>query len=98
MSFPEDVPFEVVREKWNTYDIGDGLILKTKVVLLKILKPPEVQIENVSSLVFQSPTLFVIYAPNDKKGTPETREITNELINESIIKDIDPQLIGEENI
>ena len=37
MSFPEEVSFEVINEKWNSYDLGDGIILKAKIVLVKIL-------------------------------------------------------------
>jgi len=91
--YPEDVPFEVVREDWCTYDLGNGCILKTKLVLAKILKPPRVPLENIQELQFQTRPHFVVYAPLEKKGTPETRPLTPELLRKSIIEDVDPKPI-----
>lgn len=53
----EDVPFKVVREEWNTYDLGDGLQLRARVVLLKVLKPPDIPIRGDS---YQIHTHFVV--------------------------------------
>lgn len=91
---PEDIPFEVICERWSSYDLGDDIILKTKMVLLKILKPANVPLQNVRDFIFQgaNPHL-VVCAPLDKKGTPTTQQLTPELIEESIIRDIDPRPI-----
>lgn len=97
MSFPEEVPFEVKSEKWNTYDLGNGITLKAKIVLIKILKPSGVALEEVSELIYNAPVFIAVYAPPDKKGTPETKKITLELISKSITEDLDPIPI-EENI
>jgi len=97
MSLPEDVAFEVRKEKWSSYDLGEDIILKTKLVLLKILKPPGIPFRDIRELAFQTRPLFVIYAPLEKKGAPETRPITQDLIRESIIEDIEPKPI-EENV
>jgi len=98
MSLPEDVKFEVVRENWNSYDVGHNLILKTKVVLVKIIKPPNVSIQDVRQLGFVTPVLTAVYSPLERKGTPETRTLTPDLINESIVEDLDPKLLGTEQI
>ena len=98
MSQPEDVHFEVIQERWNSYDLGDEVVLKTKLVLMKISKPVGSPIEDSRQMAFQTQPLFVAYAPLVLKGTPETRPITPELMNEAIIEDIDPVLIGAENI
>ncbi len=97
MSFPEGIPFEVVSEKWSSYDLGEGITLKTKLVLVKILKPPNVPLESVSELVFNAPVFTAIYAPPEKKGTPETKELTAELLQTSIVEEVDPKPI-EENV
>jgi hypothetical protein len=96
MSLPEDVPFEVVREPWNIYDVGHNLTLKVKVVLVKILKPPGVPLDSAAELVFQTQPFFAVWAPLESKKTPETREITSELMNESVIEDLDPKCVGGE--
>lgn len=98
MSLPEDVPFKVVREKWNCYDIGHNLILKTKLVLLKLLKPVKIPLGETKEFVFQANPFFVCYSPFEEKGTPETRKITTKLMEESIIEDLDPKIIGDDII
>ena len=67
-------------------------------MLLKILKPANVPLNDATQFVFQTHQHFVCCAPLDKKRAPETRQLTPELMNESIIRDIDPVLIGEEII
>ena len=88
--FPEDVPFEVVREPWCTYDIGDDCTLRTKLVILKILKPPGIPLEKVKGLNFPAHVHIAVDAPPEKKGTPETKKLTPELLRNSIVEDIDP--------
>lgn len=90
-SYPEDVPFEVLRERWCSYDLGNDCTLRIKLVLGKILKPPGVSIEKSKEFNFQSMPHIAIFAPQDKKGTPETRPLTMELLEESIIDYIDPK-------
>ena len=97
MSFPEEVPFEVISEKWNTYDLGNEIILKAKIVLVKILKPSGIALEEVPELIYNAPVVIAVYAPLEKKGTPETKELTPALVSKSISEDLDPVPL-EENI
>ena len=90
--YPEEVNFRVNSENWNTYDIGEDLILKTKIILIKILKPTGIPLEKVKEFNFQlSPIQLAIYCPNKRKGTPSTQQLTSEVIEESIIRDADPK-------
>ena len=90
-SYPEDVPFEVIRESWCSYDVGNDCTLRIKLVLAKILKPPGVSIEKSREFNFQARPSIAIYAPQDKKGPPETKQLTPKLLEESIIDYIDPK-------
>lgn len=98
MSYPEDVPFEIVREQWNSYDLGKDVVLKTKLVLMKISKPVDLPIEEAKQMGFQAHPHFVVYTPVELKGTPEMRRITPKLMTEAIIEDIDPVPIGAETV
>jgi hypothetical protein len=91
--YPEDVPFEIVNEKWNKYDLGDGCTLRTKITLQKILKPPNVPLDRVQSLNFNHHVHLIVDAPLEKKGAPETKQLTAQFIQESIIEDLDPKPI-----
>jgi len=95
--YPEDVPFEVIKEKWCTYDLGNGCTLKTKIVLGKIMKPPDIPLERTKEWNFQTKPHFIVYTPIELKGTPETRPLTSQIMEESIIEDVDPTPI-ETNI
>lgn len=93
--YPEDIDFKVLNEKWNVYDLGDGITIKTKLVLGKILAPPGVPLEYSKEFRFQAKPLISIYAPTSKKGEPYTLPLTSDVIEESIIEDIDPKPIEE---
>jgi len=89
--YPDDVPFKVVSEPWCEYDVGDNCILRTKLVLIKVLKPPGVSLDRIRELNFKTHQLFAVYAPSDKKGAPETRQMTPEFLEDSIVEDIEPK-------
>jgi hypothetical protein len=94
--YPEDVNFRVRSENWNTYDLGDDITLKTKVMLVKILKPQGISLDKVKEFNFQiSPIQMAIFCPNKRKGTPSTQELTPEILEESIVRDADPKIIQE---
>ena len=94
--YPEDVPFNVVKENWFTWDLGNDCILKIKLVLGKILKPPSVPLEKVENFNLQHQAFTIVTAPLHVKGSPETRELTKELLDESIIEDIDPKPLAQD--
>ena len=73
--------------------LGEGCILRTKLVLGKILKPAGVPLDKVKEYNLPHNFSFNVYAPLDKKGAPETRPLTPKLIEESIVEDIDPKPI-----
>lgn len=89
--YPENVPFTIVQEKWCSYDVGDGSILRTKLTLQKIVKPADIPLEKVPALNFNTHAHLIIYTKLSKKGTPETKKLTPEFLQESIVEDIDPK-------
>lgn len=89
--YPEDVPFDIIRESWCSYDLGNDITLKSKLVLLKILKPADVRMDDARRFIFQTAKpLVIVTCPNERKGAPMTQELTNELLNNSVTHDIDP--------
>lgn len=92
--YPEDVPFEVKREKWSVYDLGDGCTLRVKITLQKVLKPPGVPLDKVQGLNFNHHVHLVVDAPLNKKGAPETKQLTKQFLQDSIVEDIDPKPIS----
>lgn len=94
--YPEDVPFHVVRENWCTWGLGNKCILKIKLVVSKVLKPGGVPLDQVREFSFQHKAFISVSVPIHLKGTPETRPLTNELIEESIVEDIDPRPLTQD--
>jgi len=89
--YPEDVPFHVVKENWCTWDLGNDCILKIKLVVAKIMKPGGMPLDQVREFKFHQQSFISISSPIQVKGAPETKPLTHELIEESIIEDIDPR-------
>lgn len=89
MPFPKDVKFEVVKEGWNEYKLGDGATLRTKLILGKIVIPAGFTLENTGSFNFQTKNMVAVYVPQNMKGTPLGRPLTPQELEASIVEDLD---------
>lgn len=71
----EELPFKILEEVWNEYELQDDTILKARVVLLKLLRPNKIS-EQISKdqkqvqIGFQSQNHVVAYSPANKRGQP----------------------------
>lgn len=88
-AYPQDIEFEIIKENWNEYELSDGAILKTKLVLGKVLCPPGATLETTVAFNFQTQNMIIAYVPTKMKGTPIGRHLTPEEIRDSIVEDLD---------
>jgi hypothetical protein len=94
------IDFETIKENWNFYEVEDGIIIKFKVVLLKIIPtvaPVQVQIPgqgqvHPQTLAFNTANLMTILSTKEAKGTPSS--LYNEIKIEK--KDIPFKILTEE--
>ena len=69
VSFDYDyVDFKVKKEDWNAYKLEDGVSLKFKVVLIKVIKPKEER-QGVP-LAFATTNVLAVFSPKELRGTP----------------------------
>ena len=73
--------FEIIKEPWNKYQISDGSVLKTRIVLTEVERvmkgaKPEFSIN--------SQTLVVLNADPSLKGEPDTKRHTAREIEEAV--------------
>lgn len=88
-TYPQDIEFKVVREKWNEYRLSDGAILRAKLILGKVLAPPGVALEDTDVLNFQTQNMIIAYVPSKMKGTPIGRPLTPQELQDSVTDDLD---------
>jgi hypothetical protein len=88
-AYPYDVDFEVVEEGWNEYKLSDGAILRTKLVLGKVVTSAGVPPDKAKEYGFNSQTMVVAYVPQDMKGTPGGRPLTPQEIADAVVEDLD---------
>lgn len=88
-SYPKDLKFEVIKEGWNEYKLDDGAILRTKLILGKVIIPAGFTLENTGRFDFQTQNMIVAYVPQNMKGTPIGRPLTPQEIEDSIVEDLD---------
>lgn len=70
--FPSDydeMEFEIVEEGWNEYELSDGVRIKGRVFLAKIIRDPN-NLKNMNFDVTQPK--WSIYAPVELRGPPST--------------------------
>ena len=86
--------FEIIKEPWNKYQLGDNSILKTRTILKRIDRIME---GSSISFTLDAQTLTVIYADPALRGTPASQKITDDDILKSIEKpDMGYDIIGQE--
>jgi hypothetical protein len=84
--------FEIVKEPWNKYELGDQTILKTRAILKAIIRVSQGNISNYN-LDFQN--LQALVVPNEVKGTPAISSYSQQEL-ESNARDIRYNTIAEE--
>lgn len=67
-----EIDFEPVEEKWNRYLLADGVKLRGRLILVRLLGPrgTDKYTQEGTRLAVRTQTLFVASAPKDKKGPP----------------------------
>jgi len=83
--------FEIIKEPWNKYRLGDSSILKTRTALKKIDRVTE---GNKTSFGTDAQTLTAIHADPALKGTPSMQKTTND----DIIKSVDKPDMGYDTL
>ena len=85
----EFVDFKIIRENWNKYELDDGSIIRTRFILSQIVstEEPAPQDDDLN-LGFMEPRIITsIFAPIDKRGTPDRNYSVPELEKFVINKD-----------
>jgi len=69
-----EVPFEVVSENWNVYDLADGTILKIRPIVVKVFNIDQPAPNKGFAIASQN--VLVVNAPKGLRGKPSvsTRE------------------------
>ncbi len=75
----EFLDFEIVNEKWSTYEIEDGTILKSKFVLMSAVAYGERDEAGTRLTKFGTNPISVIYSPPELRGPPEPNLSAKEL-------------------
>lgn len=94
MSLPIDVKFDVTKEVWNVYRLNDGTVLRTKLVLIKIVRGLDAK--GVVGYNFNSQNHIAAFTSSDKKGTPSTMRYSPQELQSSIVEDMDFQVENED--
>lgn len=83
------VDFKIIQENWNKYELDDGSIISTKFILSQIVKTeePAPQDDDLNLGFMEPRTLTTVYAPIDKRGTPDRNYSVPELEKFVINKD-----------
>ena len=83
MSGKPQLDFDVIREPWNKYQILDGAVLKTKIVITRIQKQQTDQ--NKSNYSFDMQALLIILS--DERGKPDPKNYSPAELQAAVIKD-----------
>jgi len=75
----ELIPFKVIKEEWNEYELDNTTIIKSKFVLMNIIKTPETNEKGQHLTVHQSQNLIAIFSPEEVRGDPDRNYGVDEL-------------------
>ncbi len=91
------VDFEVIREPWNEYSLQDGAYIKSRNIVVKILKK-DAGVGTGSSYGIEVQNITVTLNTSEElRGTPDTKAYSPEELASSIIKDdLDYKTLSEE--
>jgi hypothetical protein len=91
-----ELSFEPIREGWSHYKTNDGVIIRVRTILLKILLAG-IKEDGSAQLGLGGSVLFAVSAPPNLKGPPDNRGYTNEQIAAAITeRDIPFETIKEQ--
>jgi len=66
-----EIPYEIVREVWSSYELEGGTILRSRTILTKVLGPRLLPPKGGQArLGFSFHQINVVTSPPDMKGTP----------------------------
>ena len=80
MSQTRSLDFDIVKEPWNKYELGDHTILKTRVILKVVRK---VSKGDKNDYEFDLQNLQALIVPNDVKGAAPAQRYSKEEIQSS---------------
>ncbi len=75
------IDFEIIKEPWNKYQISDGSVLKTRIILTEVER---VMKGDKPEFSINSRTLTVLSAEPSLKGEPSTERHTSREIAEAV--------------
>lgn len=77
----ELLDFEILRENWNTYELEDGSIIKSKFILSQLIKSEKTAPQDDDlNLGFMEPrNITTVFAPIEKRGKPDRNYSVSEL-------------------
>lgn len=85
------VDFTVIKEDWNTYELDEGVTLKNRFILKKIIRCAKS--DGDASYSIETTTAATAFAPNFK-GKPATKSYSVAELNDSIVNE-DVKVIKE---
>jgi hypothetical protein len=86
----EVVDFQVVREDWSRYKLADGVTLKTRLVVTKVIRTEQHDpTTGEPTYVFSSTTLMSTICPKAVRGRPTVQPLTPQLVQQSIAEVVD---------
>lgn len=98
------IDFDVVREEWNKYKLEDGIIIKSKFVLInfmleksleELIKEAKKKSKKGMGISLQSKNIMGVEAPIKLRGIPSSSYTPQELQASIIKKDVDFEVIKE---
>ncbi len=74
--------FKILNEKWSTYKVEDGTILKARVLMVSYASVENPK-PNQANFMFAMHTVYGVESPNEIRGTPDATNFTSsELLND----------------
>lgn len=94
----DTISFKTVREEWNEYKVKDSvpLLLRGKHIVVKFFDSGTYNKDGTPIYGVGSQDIFAAFAPKELRGTPTPGPIDNELINKSILKELEFESIKED--
>ena len=66
---PTDVDFEIEKEVWNSYDLADGTRIKSRAILVKLVRVPSQNVgESLYNATFQNVLSAFVHPRNKGSG------------------------------
>lgn len=82
-----DIDFDIMREPWNKYELGDGSILKTRYILTKIHKRAKIGATTAGYGLDSQNVIVIFNIPPNLKGEPSKQAYGPKELETSIVQD-----------